>query len=310
MKNFVFILLPFLTIAGYSQPSERIQSRAEYIELYKDEAIREMLVNGIPASITLAQGILESDNGNSALAKYANNHFGIKCHNGWNGPTFYQDDDAKDECFRKYYSAHRSYKDHSEFLRTRTRYAFLFDYKTSDYKRWAHGLKKAGYATNPKYANLLINLIEENNLQQYDKARKMPPIEKEAKNTEVKKSEKIPARESKPLVKIHENNIKFVIAKHGDSYYKIAEENEMGLWQILKYNERKKHNKPKAGDIIYLQPKKNKSKKEPHSARKGETLWEISQIYGVKHEKLCQYNNKKEDYRPFRGEQIYLRKQK
>ena len=104
MKSFGFILLLFSALTGFAQPSERIQSRSEYIELYKDEAIREMLVNGIPASITLAQGILESDNGNSALAKYANNHFGIKCHSGWNGPTFYQDDDVKDECFRKYYS--------------------------------------------------------------------------------------------------------------------------------------------------------------------------------------------------------------
>ncbi|MBL4652634.1 MAG: glucosaminidase domain-containing protein [Flavobacteriales bacterium] len=309
MKNFVLISFIFLTATSYSQPAERIQSRAEYIELYKDEAIREMLVNGIPASITLAQGILESDNGNSALAKYANNHFGIKCHNGWNGPTFYQDDDTADECFRKYYSAYRSYKDHSEFLRTRTRYAFLFNYKASDYKNWAKGLKKAGYATNPKYANLLIKLIEDNNLSQYDKVRKMPSIDKKAKQKEVKTIEKIPEKEPKPLVQFHENKIKFVIAKHGDSYYKIAKENEMGLWQIMKYNEREKDQKPKAGDIVYLQPKKNKSKKDIHSARKGETMWEISQIYGVKLEKLCQYNNKKADYRPFTSEQIYLRKQ-
>jgi len=250
MKKFGFISLLFFAHSNFAQPSERIQSRSEYIERYKDEAIREMLVNGIPASITLAQGILESDNGNSALARHANNHFGIKCHRGWNGPTYYQDDDAKDECFRKYYSAYRSYKDHSEFLRTRTRYAFLFDYKTSDYKRWAHGLKNAGYATNPKYASLLINLIEDNNLQQYDKVRKMPSIDKEAKKQQVKQIDKAPALESKALLKVHENRIKFVIAQQGDSYYKIAEENEMGLWQILKYNERKKHNKPKAGDII------------------------------------------------------------
>ena len=308
MKNFVFTLLSFFAITSFAQPSERIQSRAEYIELYKDEAIREMLVNGIPASITLAQGILESDNGNSALARYANNHFGIKCHRGWTGPTFYQDDDTKDECFRKYYSAYRSYKDHSEFLRTRTRYAFLFDYKTSDYKRWANGLKKAGYATNPKYAQLLIKLIEDNNLQEYDKSRKMPPIDKLAQEIEGKKVEKI--SEKKSAVKVHENNIKFVLAKHGDSYYKIAEENEMGLWQVLKYNELKKYDKPSVGDVIYLQPKKNKSKKDTHSASKGETMWQISQIYGVKLEKMCLYNKKKEGYLPLPGEQIYLRKQK
>jgi flagellum-specific peptidoglycan hydrolase FlgJ len=139
----------------------------EYIKLYKKTAVRQMHKYGIPASIILAQGILESSNGNSDLARYANNHFGIKCTNDWNGKTYYIDDDKPDECFRKYRDADESYRDHSEFL-MRPRYAKLFDLKTSNYKGWAKGLKKCGYATNPKYPDLLVNLIERYNLDQYD----------------------------------------------------------------------------------------------------------------------------------------------
>lgn len=138
----------------------------EYIALYKDAAIHQMRKYGIPASITLAQGILESSNGNSPLARDANNHFGIKCHD-WNGKTYYYDDDKPNECFRRYSSAEASYKDHAEFLKAR-RYASLFDLRRDDYKGWAKGLKKAGYATNPKYPQLLINLIERYNLDKYD----------------------------------------------------------------------------------------------------------------------------------------------
>ena len=138
--------------------------------MYREDAIREMERNSIPASITLAQGILESGDGNSPLARYANNHFGIKCHSDWTGKTFIQDDDKKNECFRKYKDPYESYKDHSDFLK-KNRYAFLFELKITDYKGWAHGLKKAGYATNPKYPHLLIKIIEENNLAQYDKGQ-------------------------------------------------------------------------------------------------------------------------------------------
>lgn len=139
----------------------------EYIELYRGTAVRQMRKYGIPASIILAQGILESSNGNSDLARYANNHFGIKCTSDWNGKTYYKDDDKPDECFRKYRDADASFRDHSEFL-MRPRYAKLFELKTSNYKGWAKGLKKCGYATNPKYPELLINLIERYNLDQYD----------------------------------------------------------------------------------------------------------------------------------------------
>ena len=137
--------------------------------MFKDIAVQEMKRAGIPASITLSQGILESASGNSSLAKNANNHFGIKCHSDWVGPKIYHDDDEKQECFRKYKSADQSYRDHSEFLSKKKRYAFLFEYKINDYRSWAYGLKKAGYATNPKYPQLLLKLINDHMLYQYDK---------------------------------------------------------------------------------------------------------------------------------------------
>src|SRR5690554_5416321 len=175
MRLFTIIFCLFISSSTIAQSAKRI-SRAEYISMYKDDAIREMHRSGVPASITLAQGILESGDGNSALARKANNHFGIKCHGDWKGKTYYQDDDEKDECFRKYKSVLESFRDHSEFLK-KPRYAFLFELKPTDYKGWAKGLKKAGYATNPRYPQLLIKIIEENNLHQYDLV-KLPKKEK------------------------------------------------------------------------------------------------------------------------------------
>ena len=164
MKKFLLILLiisPVLLVA---------QSKTEsYISKYSSVAVDEMEKYGIPASITLAQGILESGNGESRLATEGNNHFGIKCHSNWSGKTIIEDDDEKGECFRKYDKVADSYRDHSLFLTERGRYSFLFEYKKSDYKKWAKGLKKAGYATNPNYPTLLIDLIERYELYTYDK---------------------------------------------------------------------------------------------------------------------------------------------
>ena len=154
----------FFTNAVYPQ---RI-SREQYISRYKEIAIRQMNLYGIPASIIMAQACLESNNGNSELAKKANNHFGIKCNNGWTGEGYLYDDDEKNECFRRYGSAEDSFKDHSEFLKNGKRYAFLFSYSKTDYVSWARGLKQAGYATNPKYAELLIKIIDDNNLHRLD----------------------------------------------------------------------------------------------------------------------------------------------
>ena len=297
-----------LVICGQTllaQPAERRITRSEYINMYKDDAVKEMLHSGVPASITLAQGILESGDGNSPLAKYAKNHFGIKCHKGWDGPTFHQDDDAKNECFRKYYSVYESYRDHSEFLRTRGRYDFLFELNVTDYKGWAKGLKKAGYATNPKYPQLLIRIIEENDLAQYDKVKKVKP----RKAAQKPKPVVADVRPNLHPIKIHENNIKYVIAKKGDSYLKIAEAHEMALWQIYRYNDLNQNDPISEGDIIYLQPKRNKAKqKKLHVAADGESMRDISQAYGVKLKKLYEYNGLIAGSKVNKGQKVQLHK--
>ena len=299
-----FFFIRIFTIILSAQPSEYKLSRQEYIEKFKDEAIKEMHESGVPASITLAQGILESADGNSPLAKYANNHFGIKCHKQWSGGTFVQDDDAKNECFRKYYSAYESFKDHSEFLKSRAWYAPLFELKVVDYKGWAYGLKKAGYATNPKYPELLINIIETNKLHEYDKLNEIPKVshrDPKSKNAKLEGAfEAVAAR----------NNIKYIIAGLKDTPYKIAKENNMELWQIYKYNDLNKEIPFKPGDIVYLKPKKNRSKQEYHTAEANETMHFISQLYGIKLKKLYQKNNMTYGQEPKSGDKIYLRKRK
>jgi flagellum-specific peptidoglycan hydrolase FlgJ len=203
----------------------------EYIDQYKGIAIEEMLKNGIPASITLAQGLLESASGNSTLATEANNHFGIKCNTGWTGPTILRDDDAAGECFRVYESAEQSYRDHSEFLK-RARYVSLFQLDRNDYKGWAHGLKKAGYATNPRYAELLIDLIERYELDQFDREEKnqlaqvtreekvMAEIIKEEPRKPVTEAEKTPL-----AMKIYE-------VRTGDTLYSISKRFELSVEDI------------------------------------------------------------------------------
>lgn len=280
-----------VSLQAQSQPSEPRMSKIDYIETYKDQAIREMHASGVPASITLAQGMLESDYGNSPLAKYARNHFGIKCHKGWEGPTFIQDDDEANECFRKYFSVYDSYKDHSEFLRTRDRYAFLFDLKTTDYKGWARGLKKAGYATNPRYPELLIKIIEENELAQYDKSKKLPdqvPVEEVIPTKEMASA---PNALAVRTIKVSDNNIKYVIASAGDTPNSIAERHSMGKWQIVQYNDLKKTSRLAPGEVIYLQPKRRNAKKSFHTVQPGETLWHVSQKYGVKMKRLIKIND-------------------
>jgi LysM repeat protein len=273
-------------MGAWAQPAERITSRSEYILKWKDEAIRNMNNYGIPASITLAQGILESANGNSALAKYGNNHFGIKCHN-WDGETIHKDDDHKDDCFRSYGSAEESFKDHSEFLTKRGRYEFLFDYKVTDYKSWAKGLKKAGYATNPKYPQLLISLIEKNNLAQYDVLESLPiVVPVSIPDTRTVKREVL-----KHSIKLHENKIKYITVNKGDTYWKIAKEFELGLWQLYKYNDLSKEDLLLEGDILFLQPKKNRAKSKKYKVKNEDTLRTISQDHGVKLKSLCKKNN-------------------
>ena len=168
IRTFIIYLFLFLTASAALHADEQKSPQEKYIERFASLAVEEMYRSGVPASITLAQGLLESRYGLSDLAAKGNNHFGIKCHNNWQGGRMYHDDDAKGECFRKYDSPEQSYRDHSDFLRYRDRYKFLFDYDVTDYKAWAHGLKKAGYATDPAYPSKLIRLIEEYKLHEYD----------------------------------------------------------------------------------------------------------------------------------------------
>lgn len=316
MKNiplhFLISGLLFLLLFNQVNGQKKITTE-EYINQYKDVAIQKMKEYGIPASITLAQGILESGSGNSRLARKANNHFGIKCHKNWNGKRFYMDDDAKHECFRKYRKPADSYRDHSLFLTQRGRYSFLFDYKITDYKKWAHGLKKAGYATNPKYPQLLIGIIERNNLSQYDKGVKKKKSRRKSEEqvhlngTNGMKDAKTPGLPVVPLLthlepvsitetgrKIFENNgAKFIRADIGDTYYELADEFEIYSWQLYKYNETDKKHFLQANEIVYLEKKKKKAEKKykTHRVEYGETLRHISQLYGIRMNSLMKMND-------------------
>ena len=247
-------------------------SRKEYIEKYSSLAVKQMHQYRIPASITLAQGILESNNGNSRLATKANNHFGIKCH-GWEGKKIFADDDKKNECFRNYKNVLESFVDHSLFLNKYSRYEFLFDYKITDYKSWAKGLKKAGYATNNKYPELLIKIIEENKLYQFDSKK----IDKNLMS-------------GKRNIYMHPNKIKYVISKNQETYKTIAKSLNIKLKQILKYNDDNNQSVLNVGTKVFIQPKRNRSKQRIHVVNKGENLRTISQTYGVKMKSLKKRN--------------------
>ncbi len=286
--------------------------RQLYVEKYKDIAIKEMKRSGIPASITLAQGILESGCGKSSLALKSNNHFGIKCHGNWNGKTTKHDDDRPNECFRVYDHPERSYHDHSQFLLKNTRYKFLFDLKPTDYKGWAHGLKKAGYATANDYAHLLIKIIEEEKLYRFDERSYKP--EQDVYEPEIYASVNIDDYKITPFggEVVKENRIEYTVARKGDTYEKIAEEQGVMLWQILKYNERTKGYPVIPGEPIYLQPKRRKAdvKYKTHTIEKGETMYSISQKYGIKIKYLYMKNNIEFGSEPEVGTVLNLRKKK
>lgn len=271
----------------------------QYVEKYAPMAVEEMHRSRIPASITLAQGLLESGNGNSRLALVGNNHFGIKCKAGWMGESMKEDDDAPQECFRKYPSAQESYRDHSDFLMQGQRYAFLFDLETTDYKSWAMGLRKAGYATNPKYGEILIATIEKNNLQRFDKAK----LDAEEVKVIAEEKKEVVAEQKQLVI----NNIPATVAKMGESYASIALANDMRVWQIYKYNDLLKDATIKTGDTIYLKPKNYKSVVEKHTVVAGQNFQTISQTYAVKRSRLLKYNLAKDGQEPAIGEVVYLR---
>ncbi len=286
----------------------------QYISQWKDVAVQQMQMHGIPASITLAQGLLESGNGNSDLARRSNNHFGIKCHSDWNGKRVYHDDDRKGECFRKYKNAADSYQDHSVFLKKR-RYEFLFDLKSTDYKGWAKGLRKAGYATDPKYPHKLIDLIERYELHELDKGNYSGgPIAIAVPSTTTG-----PGREDDSNTVVfggghaqdtHENMIKYLRANDGDSFKSLAEELELRPNMIARWNDMDTGKKIEEGQVIFIQPKRNKARgHEIHHVRAGDSLWSISQQYGIKLKKLAQYNGISAETPLSPGLIIHLKKQ-
>ena len=314
------ILLLCAAAPAPGQPEGDRLTAEQYIQQWKEVAVRKMKEHGIPASITLAQGLLESGNGNSKLAREANNHFGIKCTPDWTGGKSYHDDDKKDDCFRKYKDAAQSYEDHAKFLQ-KPRYASLFELKPTDYEGWAKGLKKAGYATDPAYPQKLIALIERYRLSDLDRgvdvsyrpkeaAPKPAPAPRTGRNNRGSGGDVITIGASRAIERF-EGRIKFVRAKQGDTYRKLAEELEMTHGMLARWNDMDKEAALAEGQRVYIQPKRNASKTAAtHTAKEGESLWGVSQQYGVKLAKLAQYNDLPENARLQEGQRIVLRKPK
>ena len=320
MKKLALLLILSFPLALLAQ---RITPE-EYIQTYKDIAMREMRDYKIPASITLAQGLLESGAGNSALAREAKNHFGIKCHKGWTGKTYTMDDDERDECFRRYDNAEQSFVDHSLFLTTRSRYAALFDLDITDYEGWAKGLKAAGYATNPKYAQLLIDRIELYDLAKYDKIalgqmtddNVLPDIAPEDELLELafspddqSKYELVDMTEDKRF--IYENNgVRFAYAKEGETPDGLAKAFGVKLKKLCEYNLVRRPDEMvfHSGDVVYLAQLKNKNwKAKKHTVEEGETLRDVALRYAVKPEKIMKKNGLVEGQRLHTGQVLWLR---
>ena len=304
MKKFLFILFTFhLSLLTSTAQVRWNQQYQQYIDQYKDIAIEQMQRYKIPASITLAQGLFESGAGKSRLAVKGNNHFGIKC-NGWEGRKIYHDDDADNECFRAYSSAYESYEDHSKFLSSSRRYASLFQLKTTDYKGWANGLKAAGYATNPQYAQKLIEIIQLYKLYEYDKAKDYDKfMAQHAKDHTANGAALHP-------IKIFNKNY-YLIARKGDTFKSIGDEVGISYRKIAKYNERDRRNPLTEGEIIWLKKKQTKAPKDYkgrlHYVRQGESMYSIAQKYGIRLKNLYKMNKLSPDYNIRVGDGLKLR---
>lgn len=309
-------------------PEHKEASLKNYINQYSVLAMKEMRRTGVPASITLAQGIIESDYGRSRLAREANNHFGIKCHNGWKGRTIIHDDDKRNECFRSYNMVSESFYDHSDFLRQGSRYRFLFELRPDDYKGWARGLKSAGYATNPRYARMLIDMISENNLHVYDQIalsnNDIDDIYRGSGNEIVNDNSKIAEIssgsrlkddtfiiEKENRIKVR-NRIKFVRVRENDTFESLVEEFDLLRWELYRYNELNENDELYEGQILYLQPKRKKAAagNDFHILKEGETIYDVSQLYGIKLKALYRNNRMEPGYEPPAGTELWLRKLK
>lgn len=300
-----------------------------YVNTYKALAIAEEQRSGIPASITLAQGLHESEAGTSELCKRSNNHFGIKCKEDWKGDVVYHDDDSRGECFRSYAAAADSYRDHSEFLKRSSRYAFLFDLDPADYEGWAYGLKKAGYATNIKYSQILIKLVKDYNLQQYTliAVGKLKPSDEvvltmpgvpsvtaiaapqsggQPETLTLWQEDKPQAEVSYPEGEFTINRTKVIYVQGGVSLLSIANQHDIPLGRLLEFNDMKEEDVLVKGQLIFLQRKRRTGSIEFHLVREGESLYDICQAEGIRYQDLLEMNQLTPDARPAAGERIYL----
>ena len=321
---FILLTIGSVQVSGQTPPNEDI---IRYISDYADIAINEMVRTGVPASIKIAQGILETQAGKSDLVLESNNHFGIKCKSNWNGPKVYHDDDARGECFRKYKDAFSSYKDHSDFLKSQPRYAPLFDLDPDDYSGWAWGLKKAGYATNPVYAETLIKFIEDyqlNTLNDYAGEKEQNKydiadyIEELTKNgislssaSSTIKSTIIPKKLFYPSGVFRVNGVKVVFVEEGTSLLSISKKYNIAFSKILLFNDLPKASKTlKSSDLVYLQPKKSAGNKSYHRVKRNETLRDISQHEGIRLASLLHYNKLKSNSKVSVGQKLALKPKK
>lgn len=318
-KAFLFIVSLYFFPSAFSQKI----SAEQYIKTYKDNAIREMKRMGVPAAITLAQGLLETENGNSDLLKKSNNHFGIKCKSSWTAEGVSHDDDAIGECFRTYKNAEGSYRDHSNYLRGNDRYAFLFKLDPRDYKGWAYGLKRAGYATNPRYPEILIKNIEENNLQQYtmvavnevpvfDASKYQSDPEEKAFNEIVKSkgssnNQQVNIVSNTSKEKIDINGSKAIYETKGRSLLAIATENNINLNKLLEYNDLQKDGLLEDDQFIFLEKKSKEGDKDFYIVQNNESLYDVAQKNGIRLQNLYEYNNLKGDENIFAGSKLNLK---
>ncbi len=334
MQNVRISLLLLLLSVGLISQAQSNETILQYIAQYRELAISEMQRTGVPAAITLAQGIHETTAGTSELVLQSNNHFGIKCKSNWTGESVTHDDDARGECFRKYGDPADSYKDHSDFLKNGQRYAFLFDLDPLNYKGWATGLKKAGYATNPKYPQILIKLIEDYELQDYSMLAmgRMTKEEWLAKNPGTINSDAVATvstvtkneapqtavtnavvkeevvRPDYPYGEFKINETRVIYAEKGASYLSIAQQYNLPLARLFEFNDMKQTETVENGQLIYLQPKRKTGSNDIHVVKEGETLQDIAREEAIRLSSLLEYNYLNSQSRPAVGTQLYLRK--
>jgi LysM repeat protein len=309
MNKTIFIL--FFSFCCFLKCDAQKMSAQEYVQEYKDLAIKEMKRMGVPAAITLAQGLLETENGNSDLVKASNNHFGIKCKSTWTAETVSHDDDAPGECFRKYKSPEDSYRDHSNFLRGNSRYDFLFQLDPADYKGWAYGLRKAGYATNPRYPEILIKNIEDNNLQQYtlEAINDVPHFDASqyADDPVQTPNDNVDETASVAPISLTINGSKALYVPKGTSLLAVATEHHINLEKLLTINDLTKDGLLDKGQYIFLEKKQKEGKNDFCIAEANETMYDIAQKYGVILQNLYAYNQLTPDDYIVAGTKIFLK---